>query len=108
MTLTYILGDNGNPIPEPDIHKWAKWFEYSQRTVGYVKVGESIISTVFLGIDHSLPFRYSTWPLLWETMVFGGPLDMRQDRCPGNQEQAMAMHERMVKLVEAEQSKVQP
>jgi len=34
------------------------------------------VSTVFLGIDHGHDFGQSGYkPLLFETMVFGGPLD---------------------------------
>jgi hypothetical protein len=38
-------------------------------------------------------------PILWETMVFGGPMDQEQDRCGGSREQAEAMHAHMVKRV---------
>lgn len=59
-------------------------------------VGDSKISTVFLGLDHSFG---SSSPVLWETMVFGGELDQEQDRCSGSREQAEAMHARMVEKV---------
>lgn len=103
MNPLYILNEHGNPVPEPDTLKWAKWFEKSNRVVGYELIGESRVSAVFLGIDHG-GFCCSTGeyrPILWETMIFGGPLDQDQDRCSGNQEQAMAMHQEMVKRVHA-------
>lgn len=36
------------------------------------------VSTVFLGIDHN--FSGKGAPVLFETMVFNGPLDQEQDR----------------------------
>ena len=95
MSDKYILNDKGEPIPCYDLMAWARWFEESrhQRIVKQEVIGQSKVSTVFLSLDHS-------WgaddPVLWETMVFGGPLDQEQDRCSGNREQAEAMHAKMV------------
>lgn len=79
----YTLDTTGNPVAEPDLMKWAKWYE--QRDVRRVAderfdaAGiEMRVSTVFLGIDHSFG---DGPPVLWETMIFGGPLDQEQDRC---------------------------
>ncbi len=48
-----------------------------QRQIGYEKRGGIRVSTVFLVIDHS-------WgdgpPLIFETMIFGGPHDEFQER----------------------------
>lgn len=60
-------------------------------------IGEAKVSTVFLGFDHG----WEGEPVLWETMVFGGPLDQEQDRCSGSREQALAMHAAMVERVKA-------
>ncbi len=94
--MNYILDDKGKPIPEPDLLTRAHWFEKAERQVCKDIVGDSTISTVFLGIDHS--FQPGT-PILWETMVFGGALDQEQDRCSGSREQAEAMHARMIDKV---------
>jgi hypothetical protein len=94
----YILDSNGCPVLEPDVMKWAHWFEKANRTVAMDTVGGSIVSTVFLGIDHGFD---GGPPILWETMVFSGKLDHEQDRCSGSREQAEAMHARMVKRVKA-------
>ena len=65
------------PVPEPDLFKWGEFIECdSNRIVRQENlislIGWVRVSTVFLGIDHN-------WgggePLLFETMVFGGPLD---------------------------------
>jgi len=63
------------------------------RTVARVTIGDYLISTVFLGLDHQ--FEDDGPPLLFETMVFGnGPLDERQERCT-TWEEAEVMHEKM-------------
>jgi hypothetical protein len=76
----YILNEMGEPVVEPDLMTWAAWFEENNgaRVVAKTKIADDIeVSTVFLAIDHS----YSSGPpILYETMVFGGPLDQTQDR----------------------------
>jgi hypothetical protein len=100
MILRYILDDKGNPVPEPSLTKWAQWFEHFKlRWVAETTLGDTRISTVFLGTDHR--FIGEGPPILWETMVFGGSLDHEQDRCSGTREQAEAMHEAMVARVHA-------
>jgi hypothetical protein len=59
------------------------------------------VSTVFLGIDHNFDFEEDAPPVLWETMVFNGPMDSEMDRCSGNREQAEAMHAKMVERVKS-------
>lgn len=96
----YILDDDGNPQLEPDLIKWAMWFEKNLdgRRVAVTEIGEVKVSTVFLALDHG-------WgqgpPVLWETMVFGGEMDQEMNRCPGSREQAEAMHQDMVERVKA-------
>lgn len=92
----YILDEKGAPVAEPDLMTWALWFEKADRHVGNETIGDSKISTVFLGLDHAFGGGV---PVLWETMVFGGKLDQEQDRCCGSREQAEAMHARMVERV---------
>ncbi len=96
----YILDEAGEPV-KTDLMSWARQFELPAiRTVKKEKIGESEVSTIFLGIDHG-------WeggpPVLWETMVFDGKLDQEQDRCSGKRADALAMHERMVAKVKAAQ-----
>lgn len=89
--MNYILKDR-TPIRCDDIREWAKWFEKANRHVAKDDVGDVRVSTVFLGIDHS--FGGAT-PLLFETMIFGGPLDQEQDRY-ATWEQAEAGHAAML------------
>lgn len=58
---------------------------------------QGIVSTVWLGIDHS--FGYGPL-LIFETLVFGGPLDKEMDRYTTEQE-ALTGHEQMVARVKA-------
>jgi hypothetical protein len=68
--MNYILDENNNPVLEPDLLKWADWFETSgdKRTVEFTKIGDNIaVSTVFLSIDHSFG---GPVPILYETLCF--------------------------------------
>ena len=69
MSLENYILDGKTPILEPDILKWAKWFEHSDKRVAKSFIGEILISTVFLGIDHD--FRSQGPPLLFETRISG-------------------------------------
>lgn len=76
----YILNVAGDPVLEPDVMRWARWFEghNQDRVVARTELpGDVIISTVFLGLDHAFGRGE---PRLFETMIFGGPLDETQDR----------------------------
>lgn len=64
----YILDDEGNPVPEENLIRWAIWFENSDRVVKRTETEHYVVSTIFLGLDHS--FRQSGPPILYETMVF--------------------------------------
>ena len=74
--LCYVL-EGKTPVVEPNLTKWAEWFEASERTVANAQLGEVRVSTVFLGKDH----RFGCGrPLLFETMIFGGEHDGWQKR----------------------------
>lgn len=72
MSLWYKLGPNKELIqviqPEPG------FFQSPERVVGKDKVGDTEISTVFLGLDHRmLPMQGD--PVVFETMTFSDTLD---------------------------------
>lgn len=69
----YVL--HGKFAVQVDTDEWARWFEKNRRTrcVRQSDVGAYRVSTMFLGLDHR--FGDSGPPLIYETMVFGGPLD---------------------------------
>jgi len=95
MTDTYIL-DGRNPIPCADFMTRARWFETSDRQVAKTDFGDVRVSTVFLGLDRS--FGQGP-PLLFETMIFGGPFDQDkyQERC-STWEEAEAQHAEAVEV----------
>lgn len=101
MTDKYIL-EGKSAVPCNSLMEWAKWFEGSgkQRQVADDTIGDSRVSTVFLGIDHSFG---GTTPILFETMVFGGHLDQDQARYT-YWEDAEKGHKAMVERVKKEKA----
>jgi hypothetical protein len=95
MSEHFIL--KGREVVPVDLMTWARWFEdhRDEKRVALDHIGESKVSTVFLGLDHN-------WgegpPLLFETMVFGGPLDDETERY-STYEQAEAGHAAMCERV---------
>jgi hypothetical protein len=104
-TRKYILDEHGEPVLEPDLFKWADWFESNAPCkVKWTDVNGVTISTVFLALDHT--FTMEGPPILWETRIMSGPNEGTADRCGGTREQAEAMHAAVVKRVEeAQQNK---
>lgn len=96
MSGQYILHGR-RVVPAPDAIAWALWMARADRRVGLAVVGRVRVSTVFLGFDHG---NGRAPPILFETMLFGGPsaLDQRQRRY-ATWEQAVAGHARVVALV---------
>jgi hypothetical protein len=70
----YVLDEDGRPLQVEDALVWGQWFQTADRTVANDHVGEARISTVFLGLDHNHDWPAGA-PILWETMIFGGPHD---------------------------------
>ena len=94
----YILDENKKPVKVDDLLTWGEWFEKADRRVALDIIGESKVSTVFLGLDHA--FFDDTKPVLFETLVFGGPLKDEMERyCTW--EEAEAGHKAMVKRVKS-------
>lgn len=80
-----------------DLMTWAREFEDRGREVAFDRVGDTHVSTVFLGLDHNFG---SGEPLLFETMIFGGPLDEYTWRYE-TWEQAEEGHRAAVRLAQA-------
>ncbi len=99
LTGRYILNEDGQPVECPDIGEWGRWMELgigaNPRRVSYTVIQDDpgvYVSTVFLGLDHGFGRdERNTLPVLWETMVFGGPMDGEQDRYE-TKNQAIAGH----------------
>jgi hypothetical protein len=94
MSKYYIL--EGRKAVQADLMTWAKAFESQDRKVAKTAIGDYLVSTVFVGINH----QYGEGPpLFFETMVFGeGLFSEQQTRCT-TWEEAEAMHEAMCALV---------
>jgi hypothetical protein len=76
--INYILS-GGQPVPCDNVLQFASWFETHDKTLARTDITDGIyVSTVFLGIDHN--FTGDGPPVLWETMIFGGPRHGYQDR----------------------------
>jgi hypothetical protein len=85
------------PVIEPNAAKWAIWFESADRIVSQSEVGASVVSTVFLGLDHQFG---AGPPLLFETMIFSdGDSEDYQRRC-STWVQAEAQHRAAVEFVQ--------
>jgi len=100
----YVLDDQGNPVP-CDVLTWGRWMEaadtYRLRTIAKDRdegpgADPVEVSTVFLGLDHN--YRGSGPPVLWETLVFGGPLDGTQRRYD-SRDAALRGHQAICRLV---------
>ncbi len=95
--MHYIL-DGKKAVPAQDFEEWLKWAQkgYSVQ-VGYTEDRSWKVSTIFLGIDHS--YGRNPEPALFETMVFGSPLDLAQERY-ATWEEALAGHAKWVAAVQ--------
>ena len=78
----WILNDAGEPEPVADVLVWGSWFERASRDRSRIIAQDRdeqpgapdvLVSTVFLGLDHN--FNLSGAPVLWETLILGGPAD---------------------------------
>lgn len=101
--LHYMLDANGNVITTEDLFEWGIWLETAdeQRRVAQDRdegpdAQDIWVSTVFTGLDYN--FFDDGPPILWETMVFGGPLDGKQERY-ASREAALLGHQRWCQRV---------
>lgn len=56
------------PVPCDSLLEWATWFETASTTVARTEIGDRVVATVFLGLDHR--FFGQGPPILFETAVF--------------------------------------
>lgn len=93
----YILKD-GEPVRCDDVLEWGRWMETGDRQIAQDRdesgTSDIRVSTVFLGLDHA--FMGGT-PILFETMIFGGPHDGRTRRY-STLDEALEGHQDMCRL----------
>jgi hypothetical protein len=96
----YILDEQGNPKECNDLLEWGRWFQENgdKRQVAISNIGETRVSTVFLGLDHN--FVSSGEPVLFETMVFVGRESMECQRYT-TRDDALAGHAKMAAMAKA-------
>ena len=95
--MWYILNKNNKPIPKPALEA-SMWLDKNdhRRTVKRDEIGDILVSTVFLGLDHA--WLNEQTPVLWETMIFGGEHDQYQERYT-SYEDALEGHEKALTLI---------
>jgi hypothetical protein len=94
--MTYYIETKDGQVSQVDnIMDWARYFSADDRVVAKTELAGVEVSTVFLGLDHNFG---EGPPILYETMVFGGPLDEEMERYHTRAE-AAAGHEMMVARV---------
>ena len=96
----YILHENNKPVKSASIIEVAEWLKENpeRKAVKQEHIGDIFISTVFLGLDHAMPWDDDKTPILWETMIFGGEHDQYQDRYTSH-EDALEGHQTALNLV---------
>lgn len=85
------------PVPEDDLLTWGRWLEENDRVVFQEQVGATMVSTVFLGLDHN--FSDDGPPLLFETMLFTDSESEDYQRRCSTWLEAEAQHHEAVKFV---------
>lgn len=96
MSDYYILNKDHSVTQCNDSLTWAKDFENTDRRVVQEYIGEYLISTVFLGLNHAFD---DGPPQLFETMVFkGSESDLLCGRC-ATWDEALAQHARVCEQV---------
>lgn len=90
----YILVDR-QPVAIDDFVEMVRWKHENPELVRVAcdQIGDATVSTVFLGMDQNGGFGRR--PLLFETMVFGGPLHHEQERY-WTYDEALAGHDELV------------
>ena len=105
MTRPYTLNHRNEAIPAKTMLEVSAWLAdegYQRRVAGQTEVGGPgaggcRVSTVFLMFDHA--FLPGSPPVLFETMVFGGPHDQDQRRYH-TWDEAAAGHAEVVALMQ--------
>jgi len=97
-SMAYALNEKHEAVPI-EISQVGEILEKSDRVVGRTEIGEALVSTVFLVIDHAYALRgVAEHPMLFEMMIFGGTFDGEIYRCQ-TWDEAVELHKHWVKKV---------
>ncbi len=70
----FVLDERGEPLLEPDVEAWTRWFERADRSVARTVVSPEVtVLTTFHGVGET--DERGEAPALFQTRVFGGVLD---------------------------------
>lgn len=99
MSKWYILDNNNKPVAKPMLEA-AKWLEEGsdRRIVKQDQINDVFVSTVFLGLDHSMYWDEDKTPVLWETMIFGGTHDQEYQERYTSYEDALEGHQKALEV----------
>lgn len=105
MSKRYIVEPGGVVRPVESMWEWAAWYEQAAerpfleggRRVALDEFDGVTVSTVFLALDHN---HFGGEPVLFETMVFGGPHNETQWRYHSHPE-ALQGHAQAVAMAQA-------
>lgn len=92
----YLLDENKKPYEVSLQESYKIYDDPNMKITKQDKIGDILVSTVFLGMDHS--YEKQGNPILWETMIFGGEHDLYQERYSSH-EDALIGHQRALDLV---------
>lgn len=93
MEIHYVLNERGEPIPEPDVQAWTRWFERADRRIARTSVTTDVtVLTTFRGVAETDDSGLT--PPLFETKVFGGILT-GEERWHRTRAEAVAGHDQL-------------
>lgn len=78
--MRYYYLDNMRVKSCESLDEWTNAMRGVDSTIEKTEIGEVLVSTVFLAVDHNFSFNDNSNPILFETMVFGGKCDGKQER----------------------------
>lgn len=97
MSKFYLLDENKKPYSVALEESYKLYEDMEMKITARDYVGDILVSTVFLGMNHNFD-RESDTPVLWETMVFKGKYDDYMERYTSHEE-ALAGHKRILQMV---------
>jgi hypothetical protein len=94
----YKLSENGETAIPCTAMEASSELDNGMRLVARTIIAKDVIvSTTFIPITHRISTKGE--PIVWETLVFGGPADGRGRRCHGTREDARRMHDGIVETL---------